>query len=249
MIIKFGGYFLLIVFLAPLIEVEKLATTHWIAMTSATAVTVTITSFGFGAIVPSLRVYFAADVKKLKKAILIGSLIPLICYLIWDAAIMGVIPLTGEQGLAAMLHSETSTSDLVTALSQLAASQKVSFFAKVFTSICVLTSFIGVSLAMTDFLSDGLGIEKRGRGNLLVHAATFLPPLGVVLFFPNAFIKALEYAGFYCIVLQIFLPACMAWHGRYHKHFSNHFRVGGGRGLLVALFVFSLAMLVISLTS
>lgn len=244
MLLKFGSYFLLIFLLAPFISVEKLQATNWSGLTLTVAITVTITSFGFGAIVPSLRVYFAGNVKKLRKAIIIGSLVPLSCYIAWDAAIMGVIPIGGENGLMQIFQSTTSTSDLVNTLSGKAATDSVTFFAKLFTSVCVLTSFLGVSLAMTDFLADGFQMEKKGAGGFLIHLATFLPPMTIVLFYPNAFIKALDYAGIYCIVLQILLPAWMVWYGRYHRHFAKEFRVGGGKPLLAFMLVFSSVLVV-----
>lgn len=245
MMLKFGSYFLLVFLLTPFISVEKLQATNWSNLTLTVAITVTITSFGFGAIVPSLRVYFAGNIKKLRKAIIIGSLVPLVCYIAWDAAIMGVIPISGENGLMQIFQSTTSTSDLVNTLSGKVATDSVTFFAKLFTSVCVLTSFLGVSLAMTDFLADGFQMEKKGGPGFLIHLATFLPPMTIVLFYPNAFIKALDYAGIYCIVLQILLPAWMVWRGRYHKHFTKEFRVAGGKPLLAFMLVFS-SVLVIS---
>ena len=248
MLIKFASYFVLLFLLIPFVSADKLETHNWPNITSTAALTVTITSFGFGAIVPSLRVYFAGNIKKLKKAIIIGSLIPLFCYIAWDAVIMGVIPLNGDNGLNSFLRSENSTSDLVNALSTIVLNNQVSLFAKLFTSVCVLTSFLAVSLAMTDFLADGFQMEKKGIHNLFIHAATFTPPVLIVLFFPNAFIKALEYAGIYCIVLQILLPAWMVWYGRYHRHFVHEFKVKGGKVFLAALVLLSLLMIVKSLT-
>jgi len=244
MFVKFGAYILLILLLFPLVSSIKLASGDIYHITSTAAITVTITSFGYAAIVPSLRIYFAGDVQKLKKAILIGSLIPLICYIAWDAAIMGVIPLGGEHGLISILKSKTSTSDLVNILTASASQSSVTFFAKLFTSICVLTSFLGVSLCLTDFWADGLQIEKKGKYNLLITLVTFLPPLTIVLFFPGAFIKALEYAGIYCVVLLMLLPAWMAWRGRYRKKFTHSFTVPGGKLLLGALIVISLVLIV-----
>lgn len=247
MLFKFGSYFLLVFLLMPFISIDKLTVSEWPAITSTAAITVTITSFGFGAIVPSLRVYFAGNINKLRTAILIGSLIPLVCYIAWDAAIMGVIPVYGDNGLAAILHSNSSTSDLVNTLTATAANSSINFFAKLFTSICVLTSFLGVSLAMTDFLADGFQMEKKGGKNLFIHVATFLPPLTIVLFFPNAFIKALEYAGIYCIVLQILLPAWMVWHGRYHRLIPSKFKVWGGKWLLAFMLIFASVLIIRSL--
>lgn len=244
MFVKLGVYILLIILLMPYVSLEKLSEGTMRKITSAGALTVTITSFGYAAIVPSLRVYFGGDVKKLKTAILIGSLIPLVCYIAWDLAIMGIISLNGENGLIAVLHSKNSTSDLVNTLSATVNKGAVTFFAKLFTSICVVTSFLGVALCLTDFLADGFQLEKKGASNIFIHAITFLPPLVIVFFFPDAFVKALEYAGIYCVVLLILLPAWMAWQGRYREHIARGYQVFGGKLLLIALVLFSFWMIV-----
>src|SRR3990167_10243836 len=61
MFIKFGAFLLLVILLMPFIDIEKLATMNIIYITSVTALMVTITSFGYATIVPSLRIYFAGD--------------------------------------------------------------------------------------------------------------------------------------------------------------------------------------------
>ncbi len=244
MAIKFSAYALLTTFLVPHIDTGKLFQGDMSQITSATALTVTITSFGYAAIVPSLRIYFQSDVAKLKKAILWGSLIPLFCYVIWDMVIMGVIPLQGENGLIAILHSQSSTSDMVNTLTSLAQNPTITTFAKLFTSVCVLTSFLGVGICLVDFLADGLQVEKVGVKNLLIHLLVFVPPLAIVLISPGIFVKALEYAGIYCIVLLILLPAWMAWYGRYHRHLPTAFRMPGGKPLLIGLVIFSIAVMV-----
>jgi len=239
MFVKLGSYFLLAFLLVPFISLDKLAAGNLTQITSATAVMVTLTAFGYAAIVPSLRIYFAGDVNKLKKAILIGSLVPLVCYIIWDAAIMGIIPLYGEHSLTSILRATDSTSALVNTATLIVQQSYIVLLVKIFTSVCVLTSFLGVGLCLVDFLADGLQMEKIGKAKWYIHAITFIPPLGIVLFFPHVFIDALAYAGIDCIVLLIFLPAWMAWCGR--KRFMHAgFRVPGGQGLLGLLILFSL---------
>jgi tyrosine-specific transport protein len=244
MLLKFTALFLLVVLLLPLASSAKLTAGNMHELTSSAAITVTITSFGFATIVPSLRIYLVGDLPKLKKAILLGSLIPLVCYIIWDAAIMGVIPMGGEHGLARILNSNNSTSDLTKALSITAGDPSITFFTQLFTSICVLTSFLGVALCLTDFWADGLQLEKKGKNHLIIVAATFLPPLIVVLFIPGLFVTALQYAGIDIVVLLILLPALMAWIGRYHKKIHRGFTVPGGKVLLVMMMLFSVAMIV-----
>ncbi len=234
---KFVAYVLLIIFLAPFVKHSNLMTSHLSQLTAGTALTVTITAFGYSTIIPSLRIYFENDVKKIKLAILIGSTIPLIVYLIWDAAIMGVIPLAGFTQIA---NSSDSTAALVHVLSGTVNISSVTVFTKIFTSICVLTSFLGVALCIADFLSDGLQIAKKGWGNVFVHLLTLVPPLVIVLFFPNIFIKALVYAGVDSIILLVFLPIAMVWRGRYHKQMTAsgvQFSVPGGRPVLLIMFL------------
>lgn len=235
MFVKFGALILLMSFIFPHVTSAHLSGGQFKYMTASA--TVAITSFAFSNIIPSLRVYFHSDVKKLRLAVLIGSLIPLVCYILWDLAIMGVIPRDGDNGLIAMMHSGRSNSEFVTALSVLLNRGTVTTFARIFTSICLATSFLGVALSLSDFLADGLQTEKKGAGNIIIYSATFLPPLVVVLFYPGAFISALSYAGIYCMILFVFLPALMAWSGRYRKCLASTYQTWGGKPLLIFLVV------------
>lgn len=232
---KLATYVLLVLFIMPFVSVDKLLDGQFKYV--AAGVTVMITSFTFANIIPSLRTYFKGDLIKLRKAVLIGSAIPLVCYIVWDMSIMGIIPLEGKNGLIAMLNSGHSTSEFVTQLSNLLHRDTITLLARVFTSICLATSFLASALGLSDFLADGLHIAKKGRGNLIVYAATFLPPVVMVLFYPNVFITALSYAGIYCAILMLLLPALMAWSGRYRKNLANGYRVAGGKPLLIGLII------------
>lgn len=239
--VKLAAYGILVALLFPFINTPLLSVGFIEKITTPGAIAITIVSFGYATIVPSLRVYFAGDIKKLKIAILLGSLIPFFCYLFWDAVIMGIIPLHGAHGLLEIMQAKTSISDLVNTLNSYAHRNDTIFFVKLFTSICVITSFLGVALCLADFLSDGFQLEKVGfKNKIIIHLATFVPPFVIALFFPNAFIKALEYGGLYCIILLMFLPAWMVWCGRYRRHINKGFRVPGGRILLTTLLLLSL---------
>lgn len=239
MFVKLGAFFLLITLIFPNITPINLASGQFTAITAST--TVAITSFGFATIVPTLRSYFEDDISKLRQAILIGSLIPLICYILWDCAIMGVIPSNGNNGLINMMSSHQSTSEFVNRLSSLLQKESVTLFARVFTSICLATSFLGVALSLSHFLSDGFNLanKKSIKSDLIVYTSTFLPPLLIVLIYPGAFIAALSYAGIYCVILLILLPSLMAWVGRYRLQFKSEYQVVGGKVLLLSLIILS----------
>lgn len=236
MFIKLGSYALLTVALMPHVDVERLYLADFSVLKTSTALMVTVTSFGFAIIVPSLRIYLSGNIQQLKRSILIGSLIPLFCYVVWDVVIMGVLPLVGEHGLLAIAKAPSATGALVTHLVDTVSTEAVSYLVKTFTAVCVLTSFLGVSLCLTDFLADGFKMEKVGFNKYLIQLMAFLPPLMIVLFYPNAFIQALAYAGIYAATLLILLPAWMAFAGR-RKFARMPYQVPFGRGVMLLLIV------------
>lgn len=245
MSVKLGAFLILVALIFPNVQANYLTNGEFKYMTAS--VTVALTSFGFATIVPSLRSYFHDDVKKLHFAILIGSLIPLVCYIFWDLAIMGVIPRDGSDGLIAISHSGRSTSDFVNTLSGLLHRDTITAFARIFTSVCLATSFLGVALSLSHFLADGFNLKRNGKNDIIIYTATFLPPLLIVLFYPGAFIAALSYAGIYCIILLVLMPALMAWSGRYRRKIANGYQVIGGKGLLIALIFVSFMVIVQSI--
>ena len=245
MTVKFITLFLLMGFILPHVSLNKISGGE-VSLLSG-GVTVAITSFGFATIIPSLRNYFHDDVTKLRRAVLIGSLIPLICYIAWDFTVMGVIPREGANGLMAMLHSSKSTSEFVNQLSLLLNRETITSLAHIFTSICLLTSFLGVSLCMVDFLADGFQVTKEGATTFKVCCGALIPPLLIVLLKPGIFIAALAYAGIYCVILLVILPTLMVWQGRYRKKIARGYQVFGGKPLLIILLIVSFLIIVQSI--
>ncbi len=209
---KLGVYLLLVIIISPHVDVASLHGGSVRAITGS--LMILLASFGFASIVPSLRDYFEDDVPSLRKVILLGSLIPLLCYIVWNAVIMGVVAREGDQGLLALMTSERPTSGLTDALSNVVQSQWITGFFGFFTSICMITAFLGVSLGLFDFLADGLKLKKAGSQGKAILLLTFLPPLAVVLINPGIYLRAFSYAGICCVVLLLLLPTAMAWRGR-----------------------------------
>jgi tyrosine-specific transport protein len=209
---KLGIYLLLVLLISPYIKLPTLNGGSLQAITGS--LMILITSFGFASIVPSLREYFQDDIPALRKVILLGSLIPLSCYIIWEAVIMGVVHRDGEGGLIALMNSAHATSGLTDALSSAVQSQWITGFFGFFTSICMLTAFLGVSLGLFDFIADGLKFKKAGYQGKVILLLTFLPPLVVVLINPGIYLHALAYAGICCVILLLLLPVIMAFRGR-----------------------------------
>ncbi len=212
------------------------------------ATTVIMTSFGFATIIPSLRTFFNGDIKLLRITILVGSAIPLALYLLWIWVVHGIIPQYGiTHSLNEMQLSGNASSHLVEALAFITQSQTIKWLAAFFTSVCVLTSFLGVALSLSDFLADGTAIVKTHfTGKVINMLLCFGPPLAIVMYDPTLFIKAIGYAGICCLLLLVFIPALMVFRGRYHKCLGGTAQLKGGKIMLCLVALLALAAALLS---
>jgi len=239
MFAKLAVYLILVVFIAPFIKLVHIQGGEYRGILGS--VMILVTSFGFAIIVPILRDYFNDDIRALKKVILIGSLIPLFCYVAWDAVIIGSVAHQGPHGLKSLMNAPHATSTLASLLSSTVNNTWISALFNAFTSICMLTAFLGVSLCLLSFLSDGFKMQQQGLSGFCLFLLTFIPPIVIVIFYPNAYIHALRYAGLCCVVLLLFLPALMSFYGR--KRFSSEYVVPGGKGTQILLILSSIVLI------
>lgn len=241
---KLGIFALLVFIISPHINITKLSGGQMSAITGS--LMILITSFGFASVVPSLRDYFKDDLSSLKRVILFGSLIPLFCYIVWDAVIMGVVERDGPNGLLALMNSDHATSGLTEAINLAVHSPWITGFFGFFTSICMVTAFLGVSLGLFDFIADGLNLKKNGTQGKGTLALTFLPPLAVVIINPGIYLNALRYAGVCCVLLLLLLPATMAWQGRKTYDSKDIILVPGGKWVLAIVCLIGVSLLLLA---
>ena len=196
-------------------------------------------SFGYQGLVPTLTNYLNRSHQKLRVAIMVGSFIPLLAYILWQALVLGIVPLEGAHGLAeAFEQGNTAIKPLRYFVESKCLQQAGEFFA----FFALVSSFLGVTLGLLDFLADGLGVEKNASGRTLLCLLIFIPPLLASYTSPHVFLFALRYAGgFGAAFLLGLLPIVMVWTGRYHQKREGEFKVPGGRILLIlmASFVFT----------
>lgn len=208
---------------------------------------VMLTSFGFATIVPSLRTYLNSDKVLLKRIVVVGSLLPLIVYALWIFVIQGIIPKTGADGLVRMSTSAHTNSMLMHGIALTVHATWLSDIAKLFISICALTSFLVVSICLMDFIADGLNVKKQGKTGILVYAICFFPPLFVVLLAPGVFVSALDYAGIFCLILLVLIPVLMLYFGRYRLGIKETLMLPGGKVVVVAALLVAFVLLVFQL--
>lgn len=230
-------FFWIVGYLLPHVEWTKLVHVDFPAVTMA--ISVAATSFGFHIIIPSLTDYLERDVVKIRHSLVIGSLIPLIIYLAWEAVTLGTLPLahlkigyengsTGSEILAGLLNSPL-----------------LSLVANIFALCAIVTSFLGVSMSLSSCIADGLHLRKIKVPAGAVDALAFIPPLMIALIDPRAFLNALEYAGVYgVIILLALLPALMVYSGRYKKNLTGPFVAPGGKWALYVVIFFSITLII-----
>jgi aromatic amino acid transport protein len=206
------------------------------------ALPVVITAFGFHIVIPSLSYYLDENAKALKKVLIFGSVLPLIIYLIWLAALLGTLPLQGENSFASLAQSGGSVSELMLAINANQQSIWLSPALNVFAQIALITSFLGVSLGLFDFLRDK---KDKQASRVRSGAFTFLPPLAIVLFYPNGFVQLLSYASIFVAIILIILPGLMAYSLRRSSTLRSSYRTPGGNLTIVSVVLIGFAFIVI----
>lgn len=225
------------------VKTELLMTQHWSQVFHA--LPIAFAAFGFQGMVPTLTTYLGHDGSKTRRAILWGTLIPFVVYVLWQALILGSVPLEGPGGLQeAREHGYLA----VRPLKEVIQSPFVYQIGEYFAFFALTTSFLGVTLGLLDFLADGLNVEKTWQGRLLLSGLIFIPPLVLVHFYPKVFLDALDLAGGLGVaVLLALLPTLIVWVGRYRLGLVGPRMLPGGRPALLLILAFVAVELLVEL--
>lgn len=207
-----------------------------------------LASFGYHTVIPSLSLYHNKNHKMLKKSIIIGTSIPLVLYLLWLTCTLGIVPLTGKLSFAELAHAGNSVGALTRTLIKISNNSWVSFSIIAFTNIALVTSFLGVTLGLFDFIASVFKIPNTKSGRLLTTCITLFPPFILFTLSPNGFLTALKIAALFVILLEIILPAWMAQSLRYKKIPSNY-QAPGGRGMLFFCYTIGVGLIIITVNS
>jgi len=203
---------------------------------------VLLTTFGFQNIIPTLVNYTNRNDKIILKAIWIGSSIPLVIYLIWQALIHGIVPYEGLQ--QAMVEGHNA----IVPLEQVLNTGSLSAIGQAFAFFAMTASFICLAIAFFDFWADGLKWQKKGTKKLGLMGLVFGIPFIVSVINPKIFFSALNLAGGIGVALLLgIMPICFVWSGRYiQKRSKAHRELPGGKVTLGLMFAFCAFVLVLT---
>jgi len=138
--------------------------------------------------VPTVLQYFNGNVRKTRQAILLGNIVPLAVYTIWEAVALSAVPYSPDMS--------RSPADFLVALGQAIGGSNF-YLASVCFSVCALTSsFLGVGLGLVDCLVD---LFPGGKSALRARMGVGVPLVGISLYFAvcfkDAFAVILENVG------------------------------------------------------
>lgn len=215
------------------IAYERLNHQSWPLMLFAAPIL--FSSFGYHNIIPSLSTYLKRDGSSLRKALLWGTIIPLLFYLVWQWLLIGVL---SQDQLNLVL---TQGRPVTEAFQGMIDKDWVGLMGRSFGFFAIVTSMLGVSFSLVDFLGDAFKIKNRtGKRRALLCLVTFAPPFIFTLGDPQAFIHAIGIAGgFGGAFLNGILPVLLVWVGRYQMNMRSEYQLPGKRLTLCVLLVFA----------
>ena len=192
------------------------------------------TAFGFHGSIPSLNKYLGGNVKALRISILAGSAITLCAYILWQMSTHGLLT---QNDFLQILKEDATLNGLVKATLAITGSNVIAGAVKLFSTLALVTSFLGVGLGLLECIEDLL---KRSfnisAGRISLGLMTFIPPLVFSLFYPEGFILALGYAGQMFAFYAVVLPVSLVWKAR-RTHTNLPYKVWGGNMTLIIVLV------------
>ena len=192
------------------------------------------TAFGFHGSIPSLNKYLDGNVKALRISILAGSAITLCAYILWQMSTHGLLT---QNEFLQILKEDATLNGLVKATLAITGSNIIAGAVKLFSTLALVTSFLGVGLGLLECIEDLL---KRSfnisAGRISLGLMTFIPPLVFALFYPEGFILALGYAGQMFAFYAVVLPVSLVWKAR-RAHTNLPYKVWGGNLTLIIVLV------------
>ncbi|MFQ5729119.1 MAG: amino acid permease [Waddliaceae bacterium] len=240
------AYFLLVGMGIDEVKTAFLFHREW--KSSLIALPLLLTAFSFQTMVPSLTPYLKRNIKSLRIAIVGGTGLAFVIYLVWQWIILGIVPVEGANGLAEALARGNQPATQF--LKQHVSGLWISTVAEYFAFFAIVTSFLGIALGLFDFLADGLKIPKEKGGKLLLGLLIALPTIFFAVTFERAFMAAMDASGgIGDSILSGIIPVLLVWRGRYYMNFSNTYRMAGGRILLIVVSAFFLTSLTIEILS
>nr|WP_242057865.1 MULTISPECIES: aromatic amino acid transport family protein [Nostoc] len=225
------------------VKSSQFLTQNWSALGSA--VSVMCVAMFYQNIVPVVVTQLEGDVSKIRRSIFIGSLIPLIMFLAWNAVILASV----SPDMVNNTSVGKTVFDPLQILRAGGAGEWLGVLVSVFSEFAIVTSFIGFVYGLLDLFKDIFVIAQgKGSTRLPLYSLVLFPPMTLGTLNPSIFFTALDYTGTFSIsVLGGIIPALMTWKQRQEQKNSNSIHqslVPGGKLTLMAMIAVALVLMI-----
>ncbi len=237
------------------VDVSRWQFQQWAAV--STALPVMFVAFVYQNVVPVITTQLAGDAPRVKRAIVIGSLVPLTMFTLWNAVILASVG-TETLALNGSLDGPLATDvifDPIELLRQGKAHPLLGVMVSVFSEVAIATSFVGFVFGLLNIFedifksalkqadrwlaSDTVSQIAQARRNI-AYGLTLAVPLLLSFTDPNIFFEAIDFAGaFGNSILFGIIPVLMVWKMRDASPLLEPM-VPGGKGLLVGVMAIAL---------
>ena len=174
----------------------------------------------------------------MRYSILFGTLIALVIYIFCQWMIIGIVSTNDLQS------AYQSGGPITQAVQILAKKTWVKSAINLFGISALITSLLGVSFSVIDFLEDGLKLKRKGKHRFVLCLLTLVPPFIITTYNPSIFLFASGLAGgFGEAFLNGILPAWLVWIGRYKQNLQSGFKLFGGKILLTIILIISVIVI------
>ena len=195
-----------------------------------------MTSFGLATVVPSLYKFYGKNPVLIKSSLLWGSLITFLVYVLFITVTFGNI---SRQEFITINLAGGNIGHLINAFGKAESSRTINFVLNLFSNFAIITSFLGVGLALFDYIADKFSFADHAKGRFKSACLTFIPPGIISFFFPNGFIAAIGFAGLVVIFGFFIAPYFMVKKLR-RSNPEPIYKVWGRHGLLLFFLVSSI---------
>ncbi len=182
--------------------------------------------------IPEIRQIFDKDKRKMKKAIIFGSLIPILLYIIFTFIVVGSI---GYQNFSILEANQR----IATVALSIYTNPVLGLFANLLAVLAMFTSFLTLGLALVDMYHLDYNLKRT-----YALALVFFVPLVVVLFDITSFIAVLGLTGAFAGGLDAILVILMYWKVKKLGERKPEYQMGKHKVLgIVLIILFALGIL------
>lgn len=203
-----------------------------------------LTIFSYPGVVPGVVQLVKFDKRKIKYAILGGTLISLIFYVIWLVLILGIITSSGDNNLS---HYYELDRPITAVLADSLSLSKLPIFAQAFGFLAITTSFVALGWSLNCFFQDGFMLNGL-KGRLLISVTMAVITFVIVNKFEKLFFSALELSGgIGDSLVSGLIPVMMAFVARYRFKYIEDFSIRFNKFIIIGVKAFFGGVIVIEL--